>query len=584
MRFTVLSAAVALSVTLCHGVDCSSPVSRLLAHLDSLIENEDEYARLKMERIADIRRDSDKARTLEEQYWYNRSLYNEYYVFEADSALSYVNRNLAIARALGNPEWENDCHIKRSFMFSVTGLLSDAEEELSLIDETSLSPELRSDYFGQLAYLYSHIGQLSDHRVGHRGSYDDMSRAFHDSALNTLPHSSPEYLWHKGETMFESPGMADRLLDTLRNRVDRSARNTRQDAINAYVLSRLYGDRGDLENRMRYLIVSGAIDVRTANRDIASLEELADLLEQEGDIDRAYNYINYCRQQALRLPNRIRAASLSRTETRIHSHYVEKLRTAGRRTRLILGVLAGVLVLLGVVAAALVNRSRRLMRSQQALSEANGRLNANLEALSQAREEQDAILARLREADERNRKVNLALNEANYVKEECIGATFALCASYIDRLGALRKTIGRLVRTNSWQELRDTVSAQGNGTAAELKEFYRSFDTLFLNIYPDFVHDFNELLCPDERVAARPGELTTELRIYALVRLGINDSVKIAALLHCSPQTVYNYRLRMRNKARIPKERFAEMVQSLGKFKAPDETAPDTLRTGDEEP
>ena len=100
-----------------------------------------------------------------------------------------------------------------------------------------------------------------------------------------------------------------------------------------------------------------------------------------------------------------------------------------------------------------------------------------------------------------------------------------------------------------------------------LKEFYHSFDAIFLHVYPDFVEDFNSLLRPEERIVLKEGELlNTELRIYALVRLGISDSVKIAEFLHCSPQTVYNNRLKTRNKAVIPKEKFADTVRSLGKM------------------
>ena len=101
----------------------------------------------------------------------------------------------------------------------------------------------------------------------------------------------------------------------------------------------------------------------------------------------------------------------------------------------------------------------------------------------------------------------------------------------------------------------------------ELKELYANFDRIFLQIYPDFVKDFNTLLKPDEQIVLKRGEiLNTELRIYALVRLGLNDSVKISRFLHCSVQTVYNTRQRIRNKAIIPKEDFAAAVQSLGRF------------------
>ena len=122
------------------------------------------------------------------------------------------------------------------------------------------------------------------------------------------------------------------------------------------------------------------------------------------------------------------------------------------------------------------------------------------------------------------------------------------------------------MKTGQFDEVKQ-MTAGSTIVQSELKEFYHSFDALFLHVYPDFVDDFNAFLLPEEQIVLKEGELlNTELRIYALVRLGINDSVKIADFLHCSPQTVYNNRLRTRNKAAIPKESFAEVVRSLGKM------------------
>lgn len=210
------------------------------------------------------------------------------------------------------------------------------------------------------------------------------------------------------------------------------------------------------------------------------------------------------------------------------------------------------------------HRSRQLKKSQAELHKINRELTQNMEELSRSKSERDELIADLQQANKHNRDISQRLREANYVKEECIGATFALCSSYIDRFEKYRKDLLKLVKNQKWKELQEEVIATSY-VNRELKDFYRSFDSLFLNIYPDFVRDFNSLLRPEEQLTVNPGELNTELRIYALVRLGISDSVKIAALLHCSTQTVYNYRLRMRNKAIIDKQNFAEAVKSLGK-------------------
>ena len=153
------------------------------------------------------------------------------------------------------------------------------------------------------------------------------------------------------------------------------------------------------------------------------------------------------------------------------------------------------------------------------------------------------------------------------MKEEYIGYVFSICSNYINKLDEYRKNINRKIKTNQIDEVK-AMTDRPTMAQKELKEFYKNFDAIFLHVYPSFVSDFNELLLPEERIVLKEGELlNTELRIYALVRLGINDSVKIAEFLHCSPQTVYNNRLKVRNKAIVPKEQFAETVRLLGKMK-----------------
>ena len=186
-------------------------------------------------------------------------------------------------------------------------------------------------------------------------------------------------------------------------------------------------------------------------------------------------------------------------------------------------------------------------------------LNKHVDELSLAH-------TKLAEVNEQLKEANAQLRESNYVKEEYIGYVFAICSNYISKLDEFRKNINRKIKAKQFDEVKvltDTPTMAQN----ELKEFYHNFDAIFLHVYPDFVDDFNALLQPEERIVLKEGELlNTELRIYALVRLGIGDSVKIAEFLHCSPQTVYNNRLKPRNKAIIPKEEFASTVMGLGKM------------------
>jgi cell division protein FtsB len=563
MRFVIL---LAIIIAVSIGSDAQeSDLKDLYRRLDSVIANSQYYHKLKVAKINDIKRAGKNMLSDEERYWHNRRLYDEYFVYNADSAMRYVGENLALARRMGNRERENEWKINRAFVLTVLGQLKDAHDELASISPSDLSDPIQSNYYRHKSFLYSHLGQLTEYRTEGTENYSDRSHALEDSAFVHMTPDNPLYLWHKASAKFDNPDESSDIMKELAEAIETSDLDSRIDAMHAYALSRLYGDRGDLDNRVRYLIISGIADVKIDNRDIASLEELSSILLEQGDIDRAYRYITYCKLQALALPNFIRAASLSKTEARVHQLYVNELHNAGERFKMTTAIIFFALILLVILTAVIVNRSHKLSRSRRQFQQVNIKLNANLEELSRSREQEKKILEELQQANDRIGHINNALKEANYVKEECIGATFALCSTYIDKLEAFRKTVGRLARANMWKELRDEASSPAI-TANELKQFYQSFDKLFLNIYPNFVADFNALLRPEEQINVKPGELNTELRIYALVRLGISDSVKIASLLHCSPQTVYNNRLRVRNKAAIPKENFADAVKSLGRF------------------
>ena len=172
------------------------------------------------------------------------------------------------------------------------------------------------------------------------------------------------------------------------------------------------------------------------------------------------------------------------------------------------------------------------------------------------------INARLKELNEELNRMNVRLSESNKIKEAYIAQLFNVCSGYIDGYEKSRLSLLGKLKSGSIKSLE--TSLKSSTTSVQLKSLFHNFDSIFLELFPGFVERFNGLLRPDERISPKAGELLSpELRIYALVRLGINDSVKIAGFLHYSPQTVYNYRLKVRNKATMPKEASLARVKTL---------------------
>ena len=569
MRYLLL---VFLSIVYIH-LDAKSLYNRdldeIFSRLDDAVSRHDEYREQKEERIAKMRERMSGRTSLEGQYYANKLLYDEFYVYNADSAMLYVDRNLEIASTLKRKDWEYVWRINKSFLLSAVGLLKQAEEELEGLPLNELSNETLTDYYGQMMYLWSHYGQFtgSDNSEIQR-SYLDKEIMYRDSIMQVIQPSHPLYLWYKGcNSQIQGEEAMRKVIPELKNAVDYSSLNTRYDAMNAYILGSIYRDLGDMSNYMRYLAYSAISDIVSCNKDIASLEELGMHLFSLGDITRSYAYVNFCLNNAVYFKNRVRIAGIAFAINKIHAEYQKILYSQKSRIRTYLWLVSLLSIVLFAAIVYIYKKLRQLATSRSQLHEMNETLNHHVEDLSEAQRQLKEANNKLYSLNAELKDVNAQLRESNYVKEEYIGYVFSICSNYISKLDEYRKNINRKIRTkqiDEVKELTDTPAMAHN----ELKEFYKTFDAIFLHVYPDFVSDFNALLKPEEQIVMKSGELlNTELRIYALVRLGINDSVKIADFLHCSPQTVYNNRLKVRNKAIIPKEKFAETVRSLGKVR-----------------
>ena len=538
-------------------------IPQLLATLDSILVQTGELASQKELKIAQLKKKLSNAANFEEEFWINKMLYDESFVFNADSAMKYVDRNIQIATELKKKDWQDEWLINRSFMFAATGLLKEAGEVLEKVDSTSLSDGLKLSYYYQRSYLYSHLGQyMGDQKQVNNKYYNEFENA-NKHMLALVRPKDPLYWWCVASCNELSP--EDSLFSVLENVVLSSHHNTRLDAMNAYGLSNMYKRIGDKEKTMIYLIYSAMADLRVCNRDIASLQELSSLLYDAGDIDRAYAYMNYCLKAALLYPNRVRIINISTELDKIYANYQQRDIRWRNSLQNYLYVVTFFSIILVLALIGLYRQTKKLRKSRTELDSANHSLNQHVVELLQMHKQLALANQELQNLNELLRSANQKLQESNDVKEEYIGYVFSICSNYISKLDEYRKNINRKLKTGQFEEARQ-LTDNSSLTQNELKDFYANFDAIFLRVYPDFVADLNSLLRPEEQILLKDAsELNTEVRIYALVRLGINDSVKIADFLHCSPQTVYNHRLRMRNKAIIPKDKFAEAVRLLGR-------------------
>ena len=267
-----------MGCTFLNAAPYSEKIKELLVRLDSLIAQKNTFAMLKEAKIAQLHKLRKDVRTLEERYWLNKNLYDEYCVYNADSAMNYVAGNLDIVYKQNDKYRQMEWKIKKSFLLAATGLLKEAQDELDGVSGGSLPKELLVDYYGQMLYLYSHFNQYTGSEMGTlHEHYAQLERVYKDSLNMVLTPEDPLFLWYKGQVVQGTDSMYV-FKERLQKGILNSAFDTRRDAMNAYVLACFYRESDEQENYLTYLIYSAMADVRISNKDIASLEELAGVL------------------------------------------------------------------------------------------------------------------------------------------------------------------------------------------------------------------------------------------------------------------------------------------------------------------
>lgn len=549
---------------------------KLLCELDDALLKYPEYIRQKKAQILELHKYETATRDNEQKYWINKLLYEAYVSFEADSALIYAQKNLELSQRMGNKERETLWRIYKTYMTSSTGLVLSASSDLAQLRPYITTPTLKIEYYAHQIFLSGHILQYAAAPIDWNRHvpqsvreqvdyYARQEQLYRDSlALCLQTEKKQMSLWYQGLALFETDSLFS-IQDTLVTTILKSQMDTRKDAMNAYLLSKIYQKQGAKDQAKHYLILSALADVRSANQDIASLEELAQIEFQEGNIERAYLYISKCLELAQSYCNRVRLVSISKIQHDILTAYqnLDKNQKSKLRTSVfLLGILALALI---VTVLLLRKQIGKINSSRIQINQANKQLNEQAAEMKKVYKDLEHAHQKELQLNSSLKEANSKLQASNQLKEEYIAYVLSICSNYISLLDEFRGKLKCKLKVRQYEEALALTSSQ-TMTQSELKEFYRTFDTIFLHVYPSFVEEFNQLLAPEERIILTEDEkLNTTLRIYALVRLGISESVKIAEFLHCSAQTVYNIRLKTRNKLIVPKDDFLTLVQNIGK-------------------
>lgn len=533
-----------------HAAD-SSRADSLLLKLDQAIKERPIYMEQKELKLVELKRQLHRQIPDEERFAILGTLLDEYRSFNTDSALHMAEEREQIAIRLGNREYIDNARMNKADVLGMTGMYKEVMDLMRNIHIDRLPVDIHPYYYHIYRTVY---GLMADYAVTayEKKLYTELTDKYRDSLL----------LVNKDNLLIHTLIQSDQY--NVRNEYDKAIRlltdylalqkDYEHDvAICAYTLSESYRLKGDKEKEKEYLIVSAMADMKTAVREYISLRKLAVLLYQEGDIERAYSYVKICMEDAAACNARLRKLEILEIFPIINDAYQQKTEKQQEQMKWALVSISLLSLFLLLAIFYVYKQMKKVAAARREVIDANKRLK-------ELNDELHLSNAQLKEA-------NHSIAENSYLKEEYIGRYMDQCSVYLEKMDNYRRSLGKIAATGNVEELYKNIKSS-KFIKGELKEFYTNFDNTFLQLFPTFVEDFNALLADDEQISLKAGErMNTELRIFALIRLGITDSVKIAQFLRYSVTTIYNYRTKVRNKAAGDRDLLEQEVMTIGKSK-----------------
>jgi len=498
------------------------------------IKQRDVYVNRKIDRIDNLRSRIPHAieSGLESQFNIYNELYHEYKTFIYDSAFRYSQKLIETSYKLDDRSRIGYARVKLGFILISSGMFKETFDSLNVVEVKFLHDTTRVDYYRLLARAYSDlIVYNKDHY--YKINYTELDQLYMDSALQwTQPGSYFDFYLRAlkelhSKNYLEAIATIGKLLRTHRM-------TYAQQAVSYFDLAEAYKGMNDEEKTLEFTMRSSLADIRAATKETAAMYTVARLMFERGDTDNASVFIRQAVDDADHYGARQRKVEIGSILPLIASAELNNSETQ-RRLWLRYGIVLSILSILVMVFAFIIYKQmKKLKAAEMKITDANGVLQ----------------------------ETNEKLLEANRIKEEYIGYYFSVNSEYLDKMDSLKTSVEQKLNLRKYDDIRFLIN--NLNSKRDREELYVSFDKVFLKLFPDFVKCFNSYLRPEDQIMLKEGQLlNTELRIFALFRMGITDNEDLARILNYSVNTIYAYKTRIRNKSILPNEVFDEKIMEI---------------------
>lgn len=521
----------------------------LYQKLDSVIAKREQYTQDKEQKINMIKKSArvvtDKI-TLMKLY---NEIYNEYNHFRFDSAMTYAKKGLELAIKEKNDYYYYLNTIHEAMLLATGGLYSEAKANLDQLTENKMDSTLLYEYNLAQYWLYTYWSDYSNDSE-YRTVYWENKIKYLKRTVPLAKKYPNDYNYLMGEYFMYIVGDGHKSLPYYNKVIENNPYNSRLYSTACFAISCIYAALGDEEKHEEYLIRTVITDVVTPVKENLSFQELAMLLFRKGgdsQLKRAEQYIQLSMEDAKFYNNRLRIIENSNKLPAIISKYKEMMKEQNDKLRS--SLTWTIILLLGLIISLtfIIRQNKLLSKHRRKIAESNRQL-------TELNDELSLLNSGLKQS-------NSKMQETNVKREALAKLYIDLCSKYIERLSKYQKLVCRKIKANQVNDLLSTMTSS-RLSDEDASTFMHNFDKAFLDQYPTFITEFNSLLQPEHAIKTKNNTLTTELRIFALVRLGVKESSEIANLLFYTPRTIYNYRSMTKNKA-INKESFENDVLHL---------------------
>jgi tetratricopeptide (TPR) repeat protein len=497
-----------------------------LDSLDYYLSKQKEYDRIKEERINrlkdEIHQTQNEPAVLYPLY---ENLYEEYRSYIYDSAYVCVEKLLDISSALNDTEKITSSSVKLGFCYLSSGLFKECFDILSALNVKNCNAETQIDYYISKSRLYYDLADYNN-SSGFRKQYERMGNEIIDSAIALLPVESPHFWSTAGLKSMKSDNPHG-ALEAFRKMINTRDYSDHDFAIATSSIAYLLELQGKREEAKPYFIEAAIADIKSSTKEAVALRNLAKLLYEDGDLTHSAEYIRRALDDAFFYNARHRQLEIGYILPIIEGERMDVIQNQ-KDTIFVFLVFISILLIALIVAFFIIWKQ----------------------------------LKRLNQAKQIIQKSNESLIEANKIKDEYIGYFFSLHSEFIEKLEGFQKFVKRKVLARQYEDINNIP--KDLDAHKEREALYSRFDQIFLKLFPHFVSEFNGLLRPEEQIQLKKGELmNTDLRIYALIRLGINENEKIAQFLGYSVNTIYTYKTKIKNKANVSNEEFKQKVMEI---------------------